>query len=291
MKRPILSILAGMVLGLLATSAYSAAASPDYGPSGHPALVGSARLPAAPAGAVSPSGRAREFDATAWGLLLQKYRRGGRVDYAAWKKDGTQELDALLAAMTKHPYRTVFAKEARIAFLINAYNAFAIRQVLGAYPVASPKNIPGFFDKTTLALDGGSYTLDQIEKELLAPISPTEPRFRLALCRAAIGTPALYPHPIAGDSLVVQLDRITLDFMRNPDLNRLRGEEPDTLFLSEFFQWYRRDFESGDDTLVRRLAPNFGLGQMIRILQKEPPIRWIPMDWRLNDREKPAGGR
>lgn len=291
MKRVHADLLTGGLLCLLLAAAAPASARQGDAFQGGARLAFPAALPPAPPPAEAPAGRPKPFDSSAWKALLSRYWTGGRIDYAAWRKDGTKELDAVLAAMSAHPYRAVFAKEARIAFLINVYNAFAIRQILGAYPVNSVKKISGFFDKATVPLDGGSYTLDRIESELIAPISPTEPRFRLALGRGAVGTPELNPTPLAGDSLLLQLERITLKFMRDPKLNRYRSEEPDTLFLSEVFQWYRRDFETGDFTLPRRLAPNFGLGDMMRLMNREPPIIWIPVDWRLNDVEPPAGGR
>lgn len=266
------------------------AATPAHGGSTIP-MPGSRDSHKPPAPTSGPtSGRAREFDASGWGSLLQKYLQGGRIDYAAWKKDGTKELDRLLAAMSQHPYRTVFAKEARVAFLINAYNAFSVRQILAAYPVASVTEIPGFRDRATLPLDGGAFTLDQIENELMAPIASQEPRFHLALSRSALGAPPLHPTPLVGDSLSLQLERIMLDFVRDPARNRFRSEEPDTMFLSEFFQWFRRDFESGDDTLVRRLAPNFSLGEMMKMMREEPPIAWLPLDWRLNDIARTVSG-
>lgn len=283
--------LAAGVAGLFLMTAAEAFQEAQAGAVGSSTSRAPGSQPAAAAAPETPAGRAREFDATAWRALLRTYVRDGRVDYASWKRDGSKELDALLTAMSKHPYRTVFAKEARVGFLINAYNAFGVQQVLKAYPLASVRDIPGFFDKATLALDGGTFTLDQIEKELIAPIASQEPRYHLALSRCAVGGPALYPTPIMGDSLALQLERMTLDFLRNRSANRFRSQEPDTLFLSEFFQWHRREFESGEQTLVRRLAPNFGLGDMMRMMQEEPPIAWVPFDWRLNDSALAGSGQ
>ena len=137
--------------------------------------------PPAPAAgsAPPPAGRAKEFDYAGWNAFLRQYVQGGLVDYAALKQTGGKELDAVVDAMSRHPWRTVFSKEARIAFLINAYNALAIRDALQAYPPArpagGPKDIPGFFDKNTHPLEGGQYTLDQIENELIAPIVVKDP--------------------------------------------------------------------------------------------------------------------
>lgn len=245
-----------------------------------------ARPPAPATTEAPPPGRPKEFDYTAWNAFLAKYVKGGLVDYAALKKEGGKELDTIVDAMAHHPYRSVFVKEARVAFLINAHNALALQQALKAYPPArpegGPRDTPGFFDKLTHPLDGGKYTLDQIETELLPPISPRQPRFHLALCRAALGAPPLRSSAYTADSLALQLE----DQMTRYGQDRHRvwaSAGADTLYLPELFDWHRKDFEWGDQTLPRFIAPNFGLGEMMKMMQNEPILVFRPLDWRLND--------
>lgn len=276
----------GWFVGLAVTLLILTAGAP-LPAAARPGIPDGQLLPPAPAASEAPPGaRPKEFDYTAFNTFLAKYLKGGLIDYAALKKDGGKDLDAMVEAMSRFPYRGVFLKEARVAFLINAHNAIAIQQALKAYPPAraegGPKEIPGFFDKTTHALDGGKFTLDQIETELLAPISPREPRFHLALCRAAMGAPPLRAHAFTADSLGLQLEDLATRYAQNRSLVRVSAGS-DTLFLPEVFEWHRKDFEWGDQTLPRYMAPNFGLGPMMKMLQNEPIVVFGPFDWRLND--------
>ncbi len=238
-------------------------------------------------GGEAPSGRPKEFAYAEYNALLGKYvSQDGLVDYAAWKKAGTADLDRVVAAMAAHPYSRVFSREARLAFLINAYNALTLQSILKAYPVGSVMDIEGFFDKRKHTLFDGAHTLDDIEKKLIKGTFSDVPQYHFGLVCGGKGCPPLRNEAYTGDQLVVQLDTNARAFVTNPAKGRYDGDN-NVLHLSEIFRWYEDDFEAADLTLNRVVAPHFTLSEAMRIMKDEPAIEFIPFDWALND----AGAR
>lgn len=65
------------------------------------------------------------------------------MDYAGWKRDGQPALDAYLATLSGAcgaDYER-WSKDEKIAFWLNAYNAFTVRVILDHYPIASIRRI------------------------------------------------------------------------------------------------------------------------------------------------------
>jgi len=99
----------------------------------------------------------------------------GRVNYKAVKSN-TAALDALLEMAKRIEVTTNKADEYQ-SFWINAYNLSVIKGVVDNYPLKSPLDIGGFFDKTTYDLGGTRITLNDIENKMLRAKFPKEPRF------------------------------------------------------------------------------------------------------------------
>lgn len=273
--KPVFVALMTLLLIVLEAVASAPAAQPGSGPR------------ARRAGAEERA-RSKEMDYRAWDALLARYVRDGLVDYAAWKKDGTASLDSVLAQMAAHPYRNMLAHEPRLAFLVNAYNAFAIRTILDAYPVKSVKDIPGFFDKIRHPLADSTYTLNDIDQTLIKGRLDEKPEFRFALVFGARGCPPLLPAAYRADSLSMQFGRQFHAFFGD-STNCRYDERAITLHVSELMKWHSADFERGDQTIPRYVAPLFSLGTAMKIARDEPAVEFIPFDWRLNE-APPAGG-
>jgi hypothetical protein len=164
----------------------------------------------------------------------------------------------------------------RKAFLINTYNVLAIKSVVDEYPVASPLDVPGFFDKRTHDVGGVEMSLDSLEKRVIFG-SYADARLHLALVCAARGCPPLHRTAFRGETLDAQLDAATrmalhkLHIIRLDPLKRIA-------YLSELFTWYRDDFVAESGTI----------GDFIR-KYREPAIpegystEMIPYNWELNE--------
>ena len=133
----------------------------------------------------------RSFDYQDYTEVLQTYvNERGLVNYAGLQAN-RQQLDRFnqsLGAVTPETYSSWNEAE-KIAFLINAYNAFTLQSIIDQDSIKdSIRDIPGVWNKRTFALAGEQKTLDNIEHDILRK-DFNEPRLHVALVCAAISCP------------------------------------------------------------------------------------------------------
>lgn len=242
-------------------------------------VPGGQRPPATPAAEPLPP----DFEWAPWDSLLARHVTDGLVDYAGWRAGGTAELDALLAAMASWSGYEKATREQKMAFLMNAYNALIIRQVLANPGIESVKQIKGVFDTTKHRLPGGEFTLDGIEKTLLRALAGREdPAWHFGVVCASRGCPPLLAKAYRAPELSTDLAGRARLLLADPTKARYE-EDGHILHLSELFRWYQSDFEFGDNTLVRWLGPYMTLGMAMKFASSEPEVRFLDFDWRLNE--------
>jgi uncharacterized membrane protein YdjX (TVP38/TMEM64 family) len=228
----------------------------------------------APAGAT--------FDHSAFDALLKAHvsTEGGFVDYDALKKDA-DKLDAYIAAIGKADIDTL-GRDERLAFLINAYNAFTLRLILDHYPIDSIKDIPSDqrWDAKRWTIARGTYSLNQIEHELIRP-KFAEPRVHFALVCAAIGCPPLRPEAYTGSRLEEQLADQSRYVHTHARWFRLH-EDTGEVELTALYDWYGGDFEQKASSIVgfaAQYSPD-----LVRLINagKEPRVKFLDYSWKLN---------
>lgn len=247
---------------------------------------------------------AAAFDHGAWGQLLRRHvvpatdASGTSVNYAGLQgdKDALQHYLAQLAAVTEADFLRWPSAE-RLAFLINAYNAWTVQLVLSEYPeITSIKEIGGWFgspwDKAIAPLLGRTRTLDEIEHQMIRGSGQfDEPRIHFAVNCASVGCPALRPEAYTADHLEDQLEDQTTAFLRDRSRNAWRD---DRLHVSPIFKWYRADFHSGwrgHDSLSAFLASyasalDLTPAQKKKLAAGDVRIHFSTYDWTLNDSDR-----
>src|SRR5262252_7108738 len=141
------------------------------------------------------------FDAShgAWSALLARRVSDGWVDYAGWKRADQPALESYLARLEQIDRSCFdrFSNAERLAFWINAYNAYTVRIILDHYPVKSIRSIgllPMAAFRTSFirlpAHRGGSLSLGELENEILRR-EFHEPRVHFAINCASRSCPAL----------------------------------------------------------------------------------------------------
>ena len=177
----------------------------------------------------------------------------------------------------------------RLAFLINAYNAWTVELILTAWPdVKSIKKLGSLFrspwKKAFIPLLGATRSLDDIEHGLIrAKGVYDEPRIHFAVNCASIGCPALRPEAYTAARLDAQLADAARRFLSDRSRNRLEGGK---LKLSSLFKWYGDDFTHAGG-LNAFLASQ---GEALRLAQDQHralgagriEIDFLDYDWRLN---------
>ena len=232
----------------------------------------------------------------------------GMVAYAKLKADRTR-LDAFAAAMGKLDPATLAgwtAKE-RLAFWINAYNAFTLKAIIDNYPLKAstwryPKNsirqIPNVWTRLRFRVTGKEMTLDEIEHGVIRK-EFGEPRIHFALVCAAMGCPPLRNEPFEAGKLDSQLDDQTKRFLVNPKKFRLDRERGRT-YISPIFKWFGGDFVGlhGTDEKFRRhgKAMRAVLNFVLSYLPDEDKaflegarlsVSYLGYDWSLNEQPPP----
>jgi len=246
-----------------------------------------------------------------WDSLLQRHvawQPGGhesKVDYAAIKQErpALRIYLARLSAVTPAEFAG-WTREQRLAFLINAYNAFTVELILTRYP--DLKSIRDFgtviheglmlnspWKKSFFSLLGKEQTLDGVEHGMIrTPGAYDDPRVHMAVNCASIGCPALRPEAYTADKLDAQLDDQVARFLSDKTRNRY---EPDrqVLEVSKIFDWYGKDFARGyrgiaslPDFFARYAAQLADRPQdQARVREHKAKIRFLGYDWTLNDRK------
>ncbi|MEH6535089.1 MAG: DUF547 domain-containing protein [Psychroserpens sp.] len=124
------------------------------------------------------------------------------------------------------------------AFWINAYNISVIKGIVKNFPMKSPLDKAGFFDKTKYKIAGESITLNDIEnKKLRAQFS--DARFHFVLVCGAVGCPPLINKAYQPNTLEAQLQRQAEIALNNPSFIKIKKNNVE---LSEIFKWYKEDF-------------------------------------------------
>ena len=235
---------------------------------------------------------------TAWDALVKKHvrwlpdGRQSRVDYAGFQVDrgALKQVLGTLSAMPKAEFDG-WTKPQRMAFLINAYNAFTVELILTKYPdLKSIKDLGSFIQspwkKKFFRLLGEERHLDWIEHEQLRPLY-AEPRVHAAVNCASIGCPALRDEAFTATKLEAQLADGMLRFMADRTRNRARG---DRLEVSSIFKWFREDFEQGhqgfaklEDVFARYAVQlTDDVAEQAQLRAGTVPITHLDYDWSLN---------
>lgn len=178
-----------------------------------------------------------------WNILVKQFVDGhGFVDYKGFKTN-ENKLDDYLNTITNNCPNNNWTVQEKIAFWINAYNAFTVKLILINYGVASIKNINPETSPWKIPffkIGEGEFTLDKIEHEILRK-QFQEPRIHFSIVCASFSCPKFRNEAFIADKLEEQLEDQTSDFINDTDKNSLH-QSP--IGVSSLFQWYWDDFSA-----------------------------------------------
>lgn len=237
--------------------------------------------------------------------LAAAVSESGRVDYGKLRS-APGDLNAAVAAISGTPKARFEAwpEKERLAFLVNAYNAFTLKLITDRFPIATtdegkPKGsilqIPGAWKKITWDLLGKKVTLDQIEHELIRP-NHGDPRIHMVLVCAARGCPILLNRPYRVETLEADFKLATKRYLASPaglQIDRDSG----VVRLSRLMDWYGDDWRKADPEgrafVKRHGAKTAAVLRFLRPYLSEKTrawldadsfrVDWVEYDWRLND--------
>ncbi|OAQ38305.1 hypothetical protein A5893_16075 [Pedobacter psychrophilus] len=180
-----------------------------------------------------------------WNVLVQKYVDAhGFVNYKSFKNNET-ELDEYLDLITQNPPKSSWSTSKKLAYWINAYNAFTVKLIMNNYGVGDIKAIGAAHQQSPFKISffkigEEDFTLDRLEHEILRK-EFNEPRIHFCLVCASFSCPKFRNEAFIADKLEEQLDDQTSDFINDPDKNSLNHNP---IGISSLFQWYWSDFSA-----------------------------------------------
>lgn len=201
------------------------------------------------------------------GLLKENVSRG-KVNYEGLKKNQAT-LKSYIEMLGANAPGDDWSRNEKLAYWINAYNAVTINLILDNYPVKSITDLSNGkpWDKKIVTLGGKSYSLNQIENDIIRPRF-NEPRIHFAVNCAAISCPPIRNEAFVASKLDEQLDEQTRSFLKNEAFNALNGK---TFRASKIFDWYGEDF--GDLNAFISKYTN---------LPADATIEFVDYNWALN---------
>ncbi|MEO9872272.1 DUF547 domain-containing protein [Ekhidna sp.] len=215
--------------------------------------------------------------------LLQKYvDEKGLVNYKGIDSERAK-FKAYLTMIEGNSPQKSWTRDQKLAYWINAYNAFTIELILRNYPVESIKDIGAKikipfvntpWDVKFIKIGGEEYDLNNLEHGIIRK-DFNEPRIHFALVCAAVSCPKLQNRAYMPEKLDEQLTKAAKDFLADPTKNEFKSDKKAK--LSKLFNWYGGDFNN-DGTLIEYInqyAPTK--------LNKDANIDWKDYNWKLNE--------
>ena len=218
-----------------------------------------------------------------WDDLLQEHvDEYGLVDYQGMQADSVRLQEYLTLLESAHPNDSNWTENQRLAYWINAYNAFTVELILDYYPVAGIKEIKNgipfvstVWDIDFITIQGREYNLNNIEHGIIRKYF-AEPRIHFALVCAAMSCPKLQRFAYTADQLDEQLDTAGRTFINDPYRNEIAK---DVTKLSKVLDWYWGDFKddyADRQALVNKYHEGFDI-------DASTEIEFLEYNWALNE--------
>jgi len=233
------------------------------------------------------------------GLLSRHVNGGGWVDYAGLRRDRTV-LQSYLDTLRNVDVAKLPSDAERLAFWIDAYNAFTLNDVLEYVDgkTDSVKKVNGFFDKNKHPIAGESLTLDEIERH---GRNLRDPRIHFAINCASGSCPKLQPFAYTAAELDRQLNRVTSEFFADSGRGLRLQRNENTVLLSPILEWYAGDFSGATsatgqflsraraaisgDNVIEFVVNHVGQDVASYIRQQRPTVKYLDYDWTLNSQK------
>ncbi|MDH3214960.1 MAG: DUF547 domain-containing protein [Candidatus Krumholzibacteria bacterium] len=225
--------------------------------------------------------------------VVRDFVTDGKVDYPRLCQD--ERLQAYISQLAATDPDTIDDDRARLAFWINAYNAYTLKVICDNYPVKSINDLhfgglvvgtvtkKTVWDRKFVVVGGAEMSLNHVEHEIVRPIFK-DPRAHYALVCASESCPALRTEAFEGDRLDEQLDDQARVFFGDETKNRFDVEKK-IAYLSKILDWYSDDFGDSDGEILLAIAPYVPVhvAESIRANPGAWDVKHTKYDWSLNE--------
>lgn len=220
-------------------------------------------------------------DHSSYSDLLARYVVEDRVNYKALQQDSGKLNDYLKELSTNAPAEN-WSKNEKLAYWINAYNAFTLKLIIDHYPIRSITElhptihiplVSTVWHREFFEIGGKPTSLDEIEHKILRK-QFDEPRIHFAINCASISCPPLRNEAYLSSRLEDQLDEQSRIFINDPIRNNIKANH---ISISKIFSWFSEDFTQSGGLI------DF-LNQYSEIeIDENATVDYLKYDWKLND--------
>lgn len=230
---------------------------------------------------IPPPPNAADAD-QAWARVLATHvDERGRVDFAGIAAHRA-DLDAYVAHIAVTPPAGIADPKDRLAYLINAYNALSMYNVLDS-GIPERLDLFGrlrFFVLKRVVIGGEAISLYDLENDKIRAVG--DERVHFALNCMAVSCPRLPQVPFDGAILDRQLDAAAREFFAEPRNLTVDPARPEIRF-SEILSFYTEDFLRKAPSLA-----DYADRWRDDKLPKDYAVRFFPYDWTIN--RQPGSG-
>ena len=229
----------------------------------------------------------KEIDHNDWSDLLKaNVGISGNVDYPGFLNE-KDKLESYLKKLSENPPKPLTSQNYKMAYWINAYNAFTVKLIIDNYPLRSIKDISDGlplinspWDIKFFQIGSLSFDLNTIEHEILRK-QFDEPRIHFAINCASRSCPKLRNEAYTEAHLEEQLENQAIEFINDPTRNKITASHTK---LSKIFNWFAAEFkkEVSIEKYLKKYAPE---------MNEENKITFLEYDWHLNEQSSVVSGK
>lgn len=214
-----------------------------------------------------------------FGQVLEAHVKNGAVDYPGIQSD--ERFPAYVAQLDRVDPNALATRAERLAFWINAYNAFAIKGILDQYSPVSYVGRYRYFIGRDYSVGGVTINLYDLERQVLIK-QFQEPLIHFAIVCASTSCPKLQPWVYEPDQLERQLDRVARDFINDPTRNRFDRTRK-VASLSMIFKWFDDDFSKAAGSVQAYVTRYVKDPELVQdLMRSDYRIEYLDYDWSLN---------
>jgi hypothetical protein len=219
-------------------------------------------------------------------VLARHVNAQGEVDFAALRDDrsdsGLPSLEAYVRAIAATPLQAAPTAPARLAHMVNAYNALSMYNVIAS---GIPRTHAGtakltFFVLRKFDIGGQNLSLFAFENDIIRKLN--EPRIHFVLNCSAVSCPVLPRTPFTAAGLEQELERETRAFFARPENLRIDTAQR-TVYFNEILKFYTEDFTPAHAPSLIAYAQKYSA-------QSIPPdyaVAFTPYDWTVANSQRP----
>ena len=235
----------------------------------------------------------KEVSHDLFGNVLKDNVKNGLVNYQNLQSD--KKLDEYIDYISKINPSEIVKESDRLAFWINAYNAFTLKIIVDNYPVESINDLNSggraiahvlgttVWDKDLVTINNEPTNLNYIEHDVIRK-EFSEPRIHFALVCAAVSCPPLRNEAYEGYKLNEQLENQAGIFFNDESKNSF-DIKTRTAYLSKILDWYDDDFGDSDKEILLYVSQflDKNLSESIKNNVDDWNIEYNDYNWDLNE--------